>query len=63
LVTGEWLWTAREILIVTKAFICPTNVHVNWFKLLKFVLKITINAPTCFGLTKPSSGSLRCVLR
>jgi len=30
--------------------------------MLKFTLKITINAPTCFGLTKPSSGRLRCVL-
>jgi len=30
--------------------------------MLKFTFKkITINAPTCFGLTKPSSGSLRCV--
>jgi hypothetical protein len=33
------------------------------FKMLKFALKITINAPTCFGLTKPSSGSLQSVPR
>jgi hypothetical protein len=31
------------------------------FKLLKFTLKYTINAPTCFGLTKPLSGSLKSV--
>jgi len=31
--------------------------------MLKFTLNITINETTCFGLTKPSSGSLRCVLR
>jgi len=31
--------------------------------MLKFTLKITINAATCFGLTKPSSGSLQSVLR
>jgi hypothetical protein len=31
--------------------------------MLKFTLKITINALTCFGLTKPSSGSLRRVIR
>jgi hypothetical protein len=46
-----------------KSFICPNNAHLNWFKMLKFTLKFTINYPTCFGLTKPSSGSLRCVLR
>jgi hypothetical protein len=28
------------------------------FKILKFTLRFTINAPTCFGLTKPSSESL-----
>jgi len=33
------------------------------FKVLKFTLKFTINAPTCFDLTKPSSGSLQSVLR
>jgi len=48
---------------VIKSLICPTNAHLNSFKMLKFTLKFTINAPTCFGLTKPSSGSLRCVLR
>jgi len=48
---------------VFKSYICPTNAHLNCFKMLKFTLKFTINAPTCFGLTKSSSGSLRCVLR
>jgi hypothetical protein len=48
---------------IIKSFICPTNAYLNCFKMVKFTLKITINAPTCFGLTKPSSGSLRCVLR
>jgi len=33
------------------------------FKILKFTLKCAINAPTCFDLTKPSSGSLQSVLR
>jgi hypothetical protein len=46
-----------------QSFIYPTNAHLNCFKMLKFTLKITINAPTCFGLTKPSSGSLQSVLR
>jgi len=31
--------------------------------MLKFILRFTINAPTCFGLTKPSSGILQSVLR
>jgi hypothetical protein len=31
--------------------------------MFRFTLKVTINNPTCFGLTKPSSGKLRCVLR
>jgi hypothetical protein len=48
---------------VIKSFICSTNAHLNCFKMLKFTLKITINAHTYFGSTKPSSGSLRCVLR
>jgi hypothetical protein len=39
LATGEWLWTAREVLIVTKAFICPTNIHVNWFRNVKICIK------------------------
>jgi len=30
--------------------------------MLKFTLKFTVNAATCFGLTKPSSGSLQSVL-
>jgi len=40
-----------------KLFIRPTNAQLNCFKILKFTLRFTINAPTCFGLTKPSSGS------
>jgi hypothetical protein len=48
---------------VIKSFICPTNAQLNWFKVLKFTLRFTINALTCFGLTKPSSGSLQSVLR
>jgi len=48
---------------VIKAFISPTNAQLNCFKILKFTVRFTINAPTCFGLTKPSSGSLQYVLR
>jgi hypothetical protein len=39
---------------VIKSFISPTNAQLNCFKMLKFTLRFTINAPTCFGLTKPS---------
>ena len=46
-----------------KSFICPTNAQLNCFKMLKFTLRFTINASTCFGLTKPSSGNLQSVLR
>jgi hypothetical protein len=42
---------------VIQSFICPTNAQLICFKILKFTLKYTINAATCFGLTKPSSGS------
>jgi len=31
--------------------------------LTKFTFIYKINDPTCFGLTKPSSGSLQSVLR
>ena len=48
---------------VIQSFISPTNAQPICFKILKFTLKYTINAPTCFGLTKPSSGSLHSVLR
>jgi len=48
---------------VIKSFVCPTNAQLNCFKMLKFTLRFTMNAPTCFGLTKPSSGSLQSVLR
>jgi hypothetical protein len=48
---------------VIKSFISPTNAHLNCFKMLKSILNITINVSTCFGLTKPSSGSLQSVLR
>jgi len=43
----------------SKSFIRPTNAQLNCFKILKFTLKFTINARTCFGLTKPSSGRLQ----
>jgi hypothetical protein len=46
-----------------QAFISPTNAQLTCIKILKFALKYTINAPTSFGLTKPSSGSLQSVLR
>jgi len=48
---------------VIHSFISPTNAQPICFKILKFTLKYTINAPSCFGLTKPSSGSLQSVLR
>jgi len=44
---------------VIKSLIRPTNTQLNCFKILQFTLKFTINAPTCFGLTKPSPGSHR----
>ena len=47
---------------VIQYFISPTNAQPICFKILKFTLKNTINAATCFGLTKPSSGSLQSVL-
>jgi hypothetical protein len=47
---------------VIQAFIALTNAQLICFKILKFTLKHTTNAPTCFGLTKPSSGSLQSVL-
>ena len=43
-----------------KSFICPTNAHTNYFKIikqLKKLLKITTLAPLCFGLHKPSSAN------
>jgi len=46
-----------------QSFISPTNAQLICFKILKFTLKYTVNASTCFGLTKPSSGSLQSVLR
>jgi len=48
---------------VIQSFISPTNAQLICFKILKFTLKHTVNAPTCFSLTKPSSGSLQFVLR
>jgi hypothetical protein len=48
---------------VIQSFSSPTNAQPVCFKILQFTLKYTINAPTCFGLTKPSSGSLQSVLR
>jgi len=44
-------------------FISLTNAQLICFKILKFTLKYTTKAFTCFGLTKPSSGSLQSVLR
>jgi hypothetical protein len=46
-----------------KSFILPTTAKLNCFKISKFTLKFTINSPTCFGSTKPSSESLQSVLR
>jgi hypothetical protein len=46
-----------------KSFIRQTIAQLNYFKILKFTLRFTINAPTCFGLTKQSSGNLQSVLR
>ena len=48
---------------VIQPSISPTNSQPICFKILKFTLKYTINAPTCFGLTKPSSGRLQSLLR
>jgi hypothetical protein len=48
---------------VIQSFISPNNAQLICFKILKFTLKCTINAPTWFGLTKPSSGSPQSVLR
>jgi len=48
---------------VIQSFISPTNAQPICFKILKFALNYTINAPICFGLTKPSSGCLQSVLR
>jgi hypothetical protein len=36
----------------------PTSAQLICFKILTFTLKYTINASTCFGLTKPLSVSL-----
>jgi hypothetical protein len=46
-----------------ESFIRATNARLHCFKILKFTLNYTINAPTCFGLTKTSSGSLQSVHR
>jgi hypothetical protein len=42
----------------TQSFISQTNAQLICYEILKFTLKYTINALTCFGLTKPSSGGL-----
>ena len=52
-----------NVYLPSNAFIRPTNEQLNFFKILKFTFRFTINPPTCFGLTKPSSGSLQSVLR
>jgi hypothetical protein len=56
-------YKGRMNLVFIKSYICPINAQLNCFKMLKFTLRFTINAPTCLGLTKPSSGSLQSVLR
>jgi len=38
---------------VTESFIRPTNAQLMFFKILKFTLRLTISAPTCFGLINP----------
>jgi len=48
---------------IIQSFISPNNAQLICFQILKFTLKYIINAPICFGLTKPSSGSLESVLR
>jgi len=48
---------------LNKSFLRPTNAQLNCSKTLKFTLEFTIYAPTYFGLTKQSSGSLHSVLR
>ena len=45
----------KHMAVVIQSFISPTNAKLICFKILKY----TINAPTRFGLTKPSSGSLQ----
>jgi hypothetical protein len=54
-------WISEQTAII-KSFICPSNVQLNCFKMLKSTLRFTVNAPTCFGLTKPSSVSLQSEL-
>ena len=48
-----------------KFFICPTNAHINYSKIVELLktFKTTIIAPTRFGLHKTSSGSSQSVLR
>ena len=45
-----------------KSFICPTNAHINYFKIIEVLktFKITTLAPTCFGLHKYHHGSPVC---
>ena len=52
-----------DLLFANQYFISPFNAKLICFKILKFTLKYTINVSTCFGLTKPSSGSVQSVLR
>jgi len=48
-----------------KSLTCPTNAQTNYLKIVKLLktFKIITLAATCFGLHKPSSGSLQSVLR
>jgi hypothetical protein len=57
-VVVSFLHSCTVHLDVIKSLIRPTNAQLNCFKILKFTLKFTINAPTCLGSTKPSPGSL-----
>ena len=45
-----------------KSYICPTNAHINYSKIIE-LLTTTVIAATCFGLHKPSSGSSQSVFR
>jgi hypothetical protein len=56
-------WRELVHAVMNQSFISPTNAQPICFKILKFILKFTTNAPMCCGLTKPSSGSLQSVLR
>ena len=62
-ISGRPMGLQPKTCISVHSFISPTNAQLICFKMLKFTLKYIINAPPCFGLTKPSSGSVQSVLR